>query len=74
MLMLSGCATWEFSCGNICVPVSAMCDGVRDCVLGEDEEGCGEFFYSVLYLLNCTYLTLLIPFQGQKIHNTLFLF
>ena len=27
---------------QVCVPVSVVCDGNTDCVIGDDEIGCGE--------------------------------
>ena len=39
------CESSEFSCGLLCIPSYAVCDGSMDCENGEDEEGsiCSEF-------------------------------
>ena len=44
------CSSDQFACaGGLCVPSSWLCDGVSDCLLGDDESSfhCGTLF-------NCT--------------------
>ena len=32
------CEEFQFSCGEKCIPISSVCDGLMDCVEGEDED------------------------------------
>lgn len=48
---LAGCPPNEIPCGTTqnCYPLGAGCDGIDDCINGEDEVNCGKKYC----FLNC---------------------
>ncbi|XP_052812440.1 uncharacterized protein LOC128240004 [Mya arenaria] len=55
------CAQGEFKCNGTCFDNDRLCDGVRDCLDGEDEEGC-----------DCRSDTFSCSTSTECIHNSLY--
>ena len=49
----------HFKClGSYCIPLHLVCDGIKDCPTGQDEEHCGEFFCHGYFQCKATHLCL----------------
>ena len=44
----------QFSCGgSVCLPSTALCDGVMSCGSGEDENDCTGILIACMYVYTC---------------------